>query len=119
MPSVRASLLTRLRRDSLWRTPDFLKIWAGQTVSLAGSLVTGFALPLTAILALHADAAQVALLSAAQVVPGLGLGLLAGVWADRVRRRPLLIAMDVGRALAVGAIPVSALLGWLHIEFLY
>jgi MFS family permease len=119
MSSARARICTRLRRDGLWRSPDFLKIWAGQTVSLAGSLVTGFALPLTAILLLHADAAQVALLSATQVAPGLVLGLVAGVWADRVRRRPLLIAMDLGRALAVGAIPVAALLGQLHIELLY
>jgi MFS family permease len=96
-----------------------LKLWAGQTVSTAGSLVTGFALPLVAIVLLHASAAQVALLSAAGIAPGLVLGLVVGVWADRVRRRPLLIAADVGRALVVGTVPAAALLGRLHIDQLY
>ncbi len=109
----------RSRPGGLWRRPDFLRLWAGQTVSKAGSLVTGFALPMAAILALRASAAQVALLSAAGIAPGLALGLAAGVWVDRVRRRPLLITADLGRALAVGSVPVAALLGRLHIEQLY
>jgi MFS family permease len=109
----------RFHLNGLWRKPDFLKIWAGETISHAGSLVTGFALPLTAILLLHATAAQVALLSAAEIVPGLMLGLAAGVWVDRVRRRPLLIAMDIGRAVAIGVVPVAALLGRLQMEDLF
>ncbi len=103
----------------LWRHPDFLKLWAGQTVSLFGSLVTRFALPLTAILALHAGAAQIALLTAAEVVPAIALGLVAGVWVDRLRRRPVMVAADVGRALALGSIPFAALVGHLRIEQLY
>jgi hypothetical protein len=91
----------------------------GQTVSKAGSLVTGFALPLAAIVLLHASAAQVALLSAAGIVPGLVLGLVAGVWADRARRRPLMLAADIARALVVGSVPVAALLGRLRMEQLY
>jgi MFS family permease len=113
------SLLLRFRLRGLWRKPDFLKLWAGQTVSKAGSLVTGFALPLTAIVLLHASAVQVALLSAAGTAPGLMLGLVAGVWVDRVRRRPLLLAADLGRAVAVSSVPIAALLGWLRIEQLY
>ena len=103
----------------MWRRPDFVKLWAGQTVSIFGTLITGVALPLTAIYALHATPAEVALLSAANVAPGLALGLFAGVWVDRLRRRPILIAADVGRALALGSVPVAALLGALHIEQLY
>ena len=110
---------SRVRLTGLWRRPDFLKLWAGQTVSQAGSLVTGFALPLAAILALHASPAQVALLSAAGIAPGLALGLVAGVWVDRVRRRPLLVLADLGRSLVVGSVPMAALLGWLRIEQLY
>jgi MFS family permease len=110
---------SRARLTGLWRRPDYLKLWAGQTVSQAGSLVTGFALPLAAILALRASPAQVALLSAAGIAPGLVLGLVAGVWVDRMRRRPLLVLADLGRALVVGSVPVAALLGQLHIEQLY
>ena len=88
-------------------------------MSLFGSLVTRFALPLTAILALHAGAAQIALLTAAEVVPAIALGLVAGVWVDRLRRRPVMVAADVGRALALGSIPFAALIGHLRIEQLY
>lgn len=109
----------RLRLTGLWRRPDFLKLWAGQTVSQAGSLVTQFALPLAAIVLLHASAVQVALLSAAGIAPRLILGLVAGVWADRLRRRPLLLAADIGRALIVGLVPVAALLGRLQMDLLY
>lgn len=109
----------RRRFDGLWRHPDFLKLWAGQTVSLFGSLVTVFALPLTAILVLRAGAAQVALLRAAEVVPAIALGLVAGVWVDRLRRRPLMIAADIGRALALASIPFAALTGHLRLEQLY
>ncbi len=107
------------RLKGLWRRPDFLKLWAGQTVSIFGTLITGVALPLTAIYALRATPAEVALLSAANVAPGLALGLFAGVWVDRLRRRPILIAADVGRALALGSVPVAALLGALTIQQLY
>ena len=109
----------RIRFDGLWRHPDFLKLWTGQTVSLFGSLVTRFALPLTAILVLHAGAAQIALLTAAEVVPAIALGLVAGVWVDRLRRRPLMIAADLGRALALGSIPFAAFAGHLSIAQLY
>src|SRR5260370_20773632 len=113
------ALRVRCRRRGVGEQSDFLKVWAGQTVSKAGALVTGFALTWAAIVLLHASAAQVALLSAAGIAPGLMLGLVAGVWVDRVRRRPLLLAADVGRAVVVGSVPAAALLGQLHIEQLY
>ena len=118
-----ARLLSRLKLrsqpDSLWRHRDFLKLWGGQTISLFGSLLTQFALPLLAALLLGAGAAEMALLAAAEVVPGLLLGFVAGVWVDRLRRRPLLIAADIGRALALASIPLAAALGALHIGQLY
>jgi len=104
---------------SLWRHADFLKLWTGQSVSLFGSLLTQFALPLLAALMLGAGAGQMALLAAAEVAPGLLLGFVAGVWVDRLRRRPLLIAADIGRALALASIPLAAVLGALRIEQLY
>lgn len=110
---------SRYPSRGLWRHPNFLKLWAGQSVSLFGSLLTQFALPLLAALALGAGAAQMALLAAAEVVPGLLLGFVAGVWVDRLRRRPMLIAADIGRALALASTPVAALLHLLHIEQLY
>ena len=119
--AVRLSSRLKLRKraQGLWRRPDFLKFWAGQTVSLFGSLLTQFALPLLAVLLLDAGAGQVALLASAEVAPGLLLGFFAGVWVDRLRRRPLLIAADIGRALALVSIPIAAALHTLRIEQLY
>ena len=111
---VRLALLTGLGRNR-----DFLKLWAGQSVSLFGSQVTRLALPLAAVLTLHAGAAQMGLLGAALLTPYLVFGLFAGVLVDRLRRRPILIAADVGRAALLAVIPVLAISGRLRIEHLY
>lgn len=103
----------------LWRHPEFLKLWAGQTISLFGSQVGELALPLTAVLVLNASASEMGLLMAAERAPFLLLSLLAGVWVDRLRRRPVLIAADLGRAFLLASIPAAALLGLLRMEQLY
>lgn len=108
-----------MRFRGLWRHPDFLKLWAGQSISAFGSLVTAFALPVTAILLLQATPLQITLLSAAEYAPGLVVSSFAGAWVDRLRRRPILIAADLGRAALLGSIPAAALLGALRIEQLY
>lgn len=105
-----------VRVDGLWRHPDFLRLWAGHTVSLAGSLVGRFALPLVAIITLNASPGQVALLRIMDVLPGVVIGLVAGVWVDRLRRRPLMIWTDIGRAVLLVSIPVAALFGVLSFE---
>src|SRR6266550_1432964 len=106
-------------QTGLGRNRDFLKLWAGQSVSLFGSQVTRLALPLAAVLTLHAGAAQMGLLGAALLTPYLVFGLFAGVLVDRLRRRPILIAADVGRAALLAVIPVLAVTGRLRIEHLY
>ncbi len=103
----------------LWRHPDFLKLWAGQTVSLFGSQVTLLALPLTAALVLGATPRQMGFLGAAEFAPFLLFGLLAGVWVDRRRRRLILIAADVGRAALLASIPAAAFTDVLRIGQLY
>ncbi len=109
----------RLRPSALWRSRAFLALWAGQTISLVGSEVTTLALPLTAILVLKASAFQMGVLRAVQYLPALLFGLFAGVYVDRTRRRPLLIAADLGRAVLLGAIPLMAVLGTLSMGYLY
>jgi hypothetical protein len=102
-----------------WRHREFLKVWAGQTVSLVGSAVTQLPLPLTAVLVLGATPAEMGLLDSFQGAPVLLLGLVAGVWVDRLRRRPVLIATDLGLAALIGSIPFAATLGLLRMEWLY
>jgi MFS family permease len=109
----------RPTRTGLWRHPDFLKLWAGQTVSTFGSLVGGIALQFTAILWLDASPIEISVLAACQLVPGFLVGLAAGVWVDRLRRRPILIATDAGRAVALATIPLAAVLGVLTIGQLF
>src|SRR5437588_4389642 len=103
----------------LWRHPDFLKLWAVETVSEFGSQVTVLAVPTVAILVLHAGPFQVGVLSALEFLAFPTLGLVAGVYADRLRRRPIMIACDIGRLLALGSIPVAFVLDALTLQQLY
>jgi MFS family permease len=112
-------VVLRPRFGGLWRHRAFMTLWTGQTISVFGSYVGGFALDLTAIIVLKAAPTQMTLLLAAGLLPGLLLGLVAGVWVDRLPHRPLLIGADVGRALVLATIPIAALLRHLRIEHLY
>jgi len=103
----------------LLRNRDFAKLWAGETISLFGSHVTELALPLTAVLTLDASPGQLGLLGAARFAPFLLVTLFAGVWADRSRRRPILIGANLGRAAALSVIPLLAATDQLRIEHLY
>ena len=109
----------RLHLTGLWRHADFLRLWSGQTVSAFGSMVGGAAMSFTAILVLRATPFQLGLLNAMELAPGFLGGLVAGAWVDRLRRRPLLIGADLGRAVVLATIPLAAVLGILHIEQLY
>ena len=104
---------------TLWFHTEFLKLWIGQSISGFGSAITTLALPLTAVVILHATAEQMGMLRAALTLPALLMSLLLGVWIDRMRRRPMLIAADLGRMLLLGLIPLAAWLGFLRIEYLY
>lgn len=100
------------RVRSLWHNPDFLRFWVGETVSLLGTQVTNLALPLTAIYAFNASDEQVGFLRFLQLVPYIGFALLFGVWVDRVRRRNVMLATNMFRAVLIGLIPV---LHWLDV----
>jgi len=107
------------RPRGLWHHPAFLKLWAASAISDVGSQISALALPLIAALTLGATPWQMGLLSAAGAAPILFVGLFAGVWVDRLRRRPLMIAMDIGRAALLLAIPLASALDLLRIEILY
>ena len=91
-----------------WRTRDFLLFWGGETVSALGTQVTFLALPLAAILTLHATSAWVGLVTAGTTLPVLIVTPLAGVWVDRHRSRPLMLVAHAARAVALAAIPLLA-----------
>jgi MFS family permease len=94
-------------RGKLWRDGEFLKLWFGQGISEIGSQVSQLALPTVAILVLGATPFQVGLLAALETLAFPVLGLVAGVYVDRLRRRPIMIACDLGRMLALASVPIA------------
>ena len=106
-------------RGGLWRNSNYVNLWGAATVSTYGSLVTRTALPFTAILLLNASPAAIGVLRVAELLPGFLFGLVAGAWVDRLPRKPIMIATDLGRALLMVTIPLAAFLGWLGLGHLY
>jgi len=103
------------RFGGLWRHAGFTRLWGAQSVSMFGTQVSQLAIPLVAILSLDASAGEVGVVAAASTLPYPLFGLFAGVLADRVQRRPILIWMDLGRAALLGVVPVCwwlDLLSW-------
>jgi MFS family permease len=107
------------RRDGVLANTDFVKLWVGETISLIGSQVTQFTLPLVAVLTLKATVFQVGVLNALRFVPVIVVSIFAGVWLDRRRRRPVLIAAALSSAVIIGLVPLSSALGLLSIGLLY
>lgn len=120
LPSASNSIGSRLRLPStgLWGNRDFMNLWGAETVAQFGSQISPVAIPLLAALTLNATPFQMGILTAASGVPVLLIGLIAGAWVDRLRRKPIMMAMDIGRALVLLAIPIAAWLGVLDIPLL-
>ena len=98
-----------LMRSPIWAQRSFLKLWAGQSVSLVGSAVTTLALPLTAIYTLHASAAQLGLMRTMQWLPYILFSLHLGAWTDRRKRKPMMIGANLGQAIMLTGIVTLAL----------
>ncbi len=107
------------RDEGLWSHPDFRQVWAAHTISQFGTQITFLALPLLAIGELGAGPVEVALLGTLEFLPYLVIGLPAGVWIDRMRRRPIMIAADIARATVLISVPVAWLTGLLSMPQLY
>jgi hypothetical protein len=95
------------------RDPDFLRLWKGETISKAGTALTSVILPLVAVQYLNANTFLMAVLNASIWLPWLIVGLPAGIWADRLRARPLMITCDLVSAVVFVTVPVAAWLGFL------
>lgn len=98
----------------LWRDRSFLAVWSASTVSVFGSLITRTALPFAAIYILAAGPLEIAAIRSAELIAGLIIGLVAGAWVDRLRRRPIMIWADLGRAVLLASIPIAYVLGLLQ-----
>ncbi|MBA2742597.1 MAG: MFS transporter [Actinobacteria bacterium] len=106
-------------QGGLWRHRDFLKLWSAETISQFGTQVSQLALPLVALLVLDASAFEVAALGTVEFLPFILFTLPAGVWVDRLPRRPILIVGDLGRAILLATIPIAYFTDVLTLEHLY
>ncbi len=105
-------------RSGLWTHRDFMRVWGAETVSQFGAQISTFAVPLIAALTLSASPLEMGVLAAAGPAPRLAIGFIAGAWADRLPRRPIMIAMDLGRVLSSAIVPIAALSGWFSFQIL-
>lgn len=105
--------------QQIWRNADFVKLWTAAACSQLGTQVTFLAWPLIAITMLAATPLEVSVLQAIGWLPILLLSLPIGVWVDRARRRPILVAADLARAVVLLSIPLAYALGVLSIWQLY
>ena len=119
MSTLLASLNPSRWFTGLWRNPDFVKLWGSLTIVHFGGQITFLALPLTAAIVLNASPFEVGVLTALEALPYPLFGLFAGVLVDRTRKLPVIIACDLGRALALGLVPVCAWFGALTMPVLY
>lgn len=102
MTRAATSPRTVRRRGELWRHPDFLKLWFGESVSLIGTYATHLVFPLVAVTYLHASPTELGMVSAAQFAPTLLMTFVAGHWVDRVGRRPMLVTANLARIATLG-----------------
>src|SRR5215203_6438816 len=125
----RPSLFARLRSASadrnpaqsggLWRHRDFLSLWGAETISQFGTQVSLLALPLVAIIVLEESAFKIAALTSIEYLPFLLFTLPAGVWIDRLRRKPILVLGNLGGAVALLSVPLVHWFGTLTIWHLF
>ncbi len=108
-----------MAKGALRHHRDFRLLWGGETVSELGSQVSLLAIPLLAVRTLHATTIEMGLLTAASTAAFLVVGLPAGAWVDRMRKRRVMIGADVGRMLALGSVPIAYAIGDLTLAQLF
>ncbi|HEX4831892.1 MAG TPA: MFS transporter [Trebonia sp.] len=120
MPSTTgpSSATPRRGRLGLLRERDFRLLWLGEGTSTLGSAISGIALPLVAVVVLHAGPLAMGLLAAVNWLPVLVFGLPAGAWVDRSRRRRVMIATNAAGLALMLSVPVAGWLGWLSVSYL-
>jgi MFS family permease len=107
------------RPAGLWQHRDFRQLWAAETVSQIGTQVTQLALPVVAVTYLAASPLQMGYLTALETVAFLVIGLPAGAWVDRWRRKRVLVTADVVRAVTLASLPIAYLTGVLTLGQLF
>ena len=119
MPIPFVAYFKNLLQDPLLESADFRRYWLVTTLNDFGAQITTLAMPLCAVLLLHASAAEMGTLSAMQALPFALFGLPSGVLLDRYRRLPILLASKATFGLALASVPLAWWLGWLSMPWMY
>jgi MFS family permease len=98
---------TKIRQVSLWRRSNFLRLWTSETIASFGGQFSDLAIPFTAVIVLQGTPTELGFLNAATTAPFMIFSLIAGVWVDRHRRRSIMIASNVGRAILLAMVPFA------------
>src|SRR5450631_1657564 len=104
--------------EQLGDCPGYGRLWNASTISGFGSYVSTLAIGALIVLTLNGGSTEVGLVNAARWLPYMLFGLVAGAVVDRVRRRPLLVATDLGRGILLFAVPVLAAIDQLNVVWL-
>jgi MFS family permease len=104
---------------NLWHHRDFTRFWFSDTVSQFGSQFSGFALPVLAVLSFKATPLDIGIITALAIIPYPLLGLFVGVWADRFRKRRIMVVCNLGRMATLGSVPIGYLLGVLSLTQIF
>lgn len=118
IPTLR-HVLQGLRGDRLLGSPDFRRLWLSSALTHFGAQITLLALPICAVLMMHATPAQMGTLAALESLPFLLFGLPSGVLLDRCRRLPIMMCSDAMVATALASVPLAWWLDMLSIHWLY
>jgi len=105
--------------DRLFDNQAFRLLFIAAAVSKVGTQISFVALPLLAVIVLHASPAELGVLGVMNTIAFLLIGLPAGPWLDRVRRRGVLVAADGARAVLLGSVPIAWAFGGLTMEQLW
>jgi MFS family permease len=104
---------------NLWHHREFMRFWFADTVSQFGSQFSGFALPVLAVLSFDATPLDIGIITALAIIPYPLLGLFVGVWADRFRKRRIMMVCNFGRMATLGSVPIGYVLGVLSLNQLF
>ena len=108
-----------LPANDLLRDAAYRRLWTSILISSLGGQVTMLALPLTAVVLLHATPTQMGLLVAMEIAPFVLLSLPSGVWLDRVRKLPVYVGGEIALCFIVASVPAAHYLGWLAMPWMY
>ncbi|MBV8470100.1 MAG: MFS transporter [Burkholderiaceae bacterium] len=117
--AARQYLRDKLSNDALLRKPDFRRYWFSSVLNGFGGYISALALPLCAVLLLHATPSQMGTLVASQAIPFALFALPAGVLLDRRRKLPIMLISQTIQGLTLASIPTAYWLGLLSIHWMY